>query len=178
MKTNREDLVRRLSAPLATPTDLKPAATKDIAAAMNAILADVFALYLKTKNFHWHMSGPHFRDYHLLLDEQADQLFAMTDAIAERVRKIGGSTLKSIGHIGRLQRVQDNDVEYVEPQDMLAEVREDNKELAARLREVHNVCDEHRDIATASLIEVWIDETERRTWFLYEAARQGPAGKP
>jgi starvation-inducible DNA-binding protein len=178
MKTNREDLVRRLSAPLATPTDLKPAATKDIAAAMNAILADVFALYLKTKNFHWHMSGPHFRDYHLLLDEQADQLFAMTDAIAERVRKIGGSTLKSIGHIGRLQRVQDNDVDYVEPQDMLAEVREDNKGLAARLREVHNVCDEHRDIATASLIEVWIDETERRTWFLYEAARQGPAGKP
>jgi len=178
MKTNREDLVRRLSAPLATPTDLKPAATKDIAGAMNAILADVFALYLKTKNFHWHMSGPHFRDYHLLLDEQADQLFAMTDAIAERVRKIGGSTLKSIGHISRLQRVQDNDVDYVEPQDMLAEVREDNKELAARLREAHNVCDEHRDIATASLIEVWIDETERRTWFLFEAARQGASGKP
>jgi starvation-inducible DNA-binding protein len=178
MKTNREDLMRRQSAPLATPTDLKPAATKDIAAAMNAILADVYALYLKTKNFHWHMSGPHFRDYHLLLDEQADQLFAMTDAIAERVRKIGGSTLKSIGHISRMQRVQDNDVDYVEPQDMLAEVREDNKELAARLREAHNVCDEHRDIATASLIEVWIDETERRTWFLFEAARQGPAGKP
>ena len=178
MKTSREDLVRRQSAPLATPTDLKPAATKDIAAAMNAILADVFALYLKTKNFHWHMSGPHFRDYHLLLDEQADQLFAMTDAIAERVRKIGGSTLKSVGHISRLQRVDDNDADYVEPQDMLAEVREDNKTLAARLREAHNVCDEHRDIATASLIEVWIDETERRTWFLYEAARQGPAGKP
>jgi starvation-inducible DNA-binding protein len=177
MKTNREDLVRRLSAPLATPTDLKPAATKDIAAAMNAILADVFALYLKTKNFHWHMSGPHFRDYHLLLDEQADQLFAMTDAIAERVRKIGGSTLKSIGHISRIQRVQDNDVDYVEPQDMLAEVREDNKELTARLREAHNVCDEHRDIATASLIEVWIDETERRTWFLYEAARQSGSSK-
>ena len=178
MKTNREDLVRRLSAPLATPTDLKPAATKDIAGAMNAVLADVYALYLKTKNFHWHMSGPHFRDYHLLLDEQADQLFAMTDAIAERVRKIGGSTLKSIGHISRLQRVQDNDADYVEPQDMLAEVREDNKELAARLREAHNVCDEHRDIATASLIEVWIDETERRTWFLFEAARQGASGKP
>jgi len=178
MKTSREDLVRRQSAPLATPTDLKPGATKDIAAAMNAILADVFALYLKTKNFHWHMSGPHFRDYHLLLDEQADQLFAMTDAIAERVRKIGGSTLKSVGHISRLQRVDDNDADYVEPQDMLAEVREDNKTLAARLREAHNVCDEHRDIATASLIEVWIDETERRTWFLYEAARQGPAGKP
>jgi starvation-inducible DNA-binding protein len=177
MKTNREDLVRRLSAPLATPTDLKPAATKDIAGAMNAILADVFALYLKTKNFHWHMSGPHFRDYHLLLDEQADQLLAMTDAIAERVRKIGGSTLKSIGHISRIQRVQDNDVDYVEPQDMLAEVREDNKELTARLREAHNVCDEHRDIATASLIEVWIDETERRTWFLYEAARQSGSSK-
>jgi starvation-inducible DNA-binding protein len=178
MKTSREDLVHRQSAPLATPTDLKPAATKDIAAAMNAVLADVFALYLKTKNFHWHMSGPHFRDYHLLLDEQADQLFAMTDAIAERVRKIGGPTLKSIGHISRLQRVEDNDADYVEPQDMLAEVREDNKTLAARLREAHNVCDEHRDIATASLIEVWIDETERRTWFLYEAARQGASGKP
>jgi len=178
MKTSREDLVRRQSAPLATPTDLKPAATKDIAGAMNAVLADVFALYLKTKNFHWHMSGPHFRDYHLLLDEQADQLFAMTDAIAERVRKIGGSTLKSVGHISRMQRVEDNDADYVEPQDMLAEVREDNKTLAARLREAHNVCDEHRDIATASLIEVWIDETERRTWFLYEAARQGPGGKP
>ena len=178
MKSSREDVVRRLSAPLATPTDLKPAATKDIAGAMNAIVADVFALYLKTKNFHWHMSGPHFRDYHLLLDEQADQLFAMTDAIAERVRKIGGATVKSVGHISRLQRVQDNDADYVEPQDMLAEVREDNKELAARLREAHNVCEEHRDIATASLIEVWIDETERRTWFLFEAARQGVSGKP
>jgi starvation-inducible DNA-binding protein len=178
MKSSREDVVRRLSAPLATPTDLKPAATKDIAGAMNAILADVFALYLKTKNFHWHMSGPHFRDYHLLLDEQADQLFAMTDAIAERVRKIGGSTVKSVGHISRLQRVTDNDVDYVQPQDMLAEVREDNKELAARLREAHNVCEEHRDIATASLIEVWIDETERRTWFLFEAARQAESGKP
>ncbi len=178
MKSSREDVVRRLSAPLATPTDLKPAATKDIAGAMNAILADVFALYLKTKNFHWHMSGPHFRDYHLLLDEQADQLFAMTDAIAERVRKIGGSTVKSVGHISRLQRVTDNDVDYVQPQDMLAEVREDNKGLAARLREAHNVCEEHRDIATASLIEVWIDETERRTWFLFEAARQAESAKP
>ena len=177
MKSRKEDVVRRLSTPLATPTDLTPAATRDIAGAMNAILADVFALYLKTKNFHWHMSGPHFRDYHLLLDEQADQLFAMTDAIAERVRKIGGSTLTSIGHISRLQRVQDNDAGYVEPQDMLAEAREDNKELAARLREAHNVCDEHRDIATASLIEVWIDETERRTWFLYEAARHSTSGK-
>jgi len=177
MKSKREDVVRRLSAPMATPTDLKPAATRDIAGAMNAVLADVFALYLKTKNFHWHMSGPHFRDYHLLLDEQADQLFAMTDAIAERVRKIGGSTLRSIGQISHMQRLQDNDADYVEPQDMLAEVREDNKELAARLREAHNVCEQHRDIATASLIEVWIDETERRTWFLFEAARQGGSSK-
>src|SRR6266478_3637811 len=173
-----DSLKRRQKEPLATPTDLKAAATRDIAGGMNAILADVFALYLKTKNFHWHMSGPHFRDYHLLLDEQADQLFAMTDAIAERVRKIGGSTVKSVGHISRLQRVTDNDVDYVQPQDMLAEVREDNKGLAARLREAHNVCEEHRDIATASLIEVWIDETERRTWFLFEAARQAESAKP
>jgi len=160
-------------ASLATPTDLKPAATRDISGAMNAILADVFALYMKTKNFHWHMSGPHFRDYHLLLDEQADQLFAMTDAIAERVRKVGGTTLRSIGHIARSQRVLDNDAEYVEPEDMLAELREDNQTLAARLREAHGVCEDHNDIATASLIEVWIDETERRTWFLFEASRRG-----
>jgi starvation-inducible DNA-binding protein len=140
---------------------------------MNAILADVFALYMKTKNFHWHMSGPHFRDYHLLLDEQADQLFAMTDAIAERVRKVGGTTLRSIGHIARSQRVLDNDAEYVEPEDMLAELREDNQTLAARLREAHGVCEDHNDIATASLIEVWVDETERRTWFLFEASRRG-----
>lgn len=166
------DLELERKAPLVTPTDLKRAATKDIAGAMNAILADVFALYLKTKNFHWHMSGPHFRDYHLLLDEQADQLYAMTDPIAERIRKVGGSTLRSIGHIARTQRVLDNEAEYVEPLDMLAELREDNKTLAARLREAHNVCDEHRDIATASLIEVWIDETERRTWFLFEASRR------
>jgi starvation-inducible DNA-binding protein len=143
----------------------------DIAAALNGIFADVFALYLKTKNFHWHVSGPHSRDYHLLLDEQAEQLYAMTDPIAERVRKIGGSTLRSIGHIARTQRVLDNDSDYVEPQDMLAELREDNKDLAVRLREAHSVCDEHRDIATASLIEVCIDETERRTWFLFEASR-------
>src|SRR5213596_3836507 len=172
MNSSREDLVRRQSAPLATPTDLKPAATKDIAGAMNAILADVFALYLKTKNFHWHMSGPHFRDYHLLLDEQADQLFAMTDPIAERVRKLGGLTLRSIGHIARTQRVLDNDAEYVEPLDMLAELAEDNRTLAARLREAHNVCEEHRDIATTSLIEIWIDETERRNWFLFEITRR------
>ena len=171
----KQDLQRRQKAPLVTPTDLTKAATKDIVGAMNAILADAFSLYLKTKNFHWHMSGPHFRDYHLLFDEQADQIYAMTDPIAERVRKLGGCTLRSIGHIARLQRILDNDAEYVEPSDMLAELREDNKTLAARLREAHNVCDKHRDIATASLIEVWIDETERRTWFLFEASRQGDA---
>jgi len=174
-KTNSRktsELQHRRDAPLETPTDLTRSATKDIAAAMNAILADVFALYLKTKNFHWHMSGSHFRDYHLLLDEHADQLFAMTDPIAERIRKIGGFTLRSIGNISRTQRVLDNDADYVEPLDMLAELAGDNKTLAARLRETHNVCDEHRDIATASLIEVWIDETERRTWFLFEATRR------
>lgn len=166
------ELTQRRDAPLATRTDLKAAGVKDIAGAMNAILADVFALYLKTKNFHWHMSGPHFRDYHLLLDEQADQLFAMTDPIAERVRKLGGVTLRSIGQISRTQRVLDNDAEYVEPIDMLAELAEDNMALTARLRQAHNVCDKHRDVATASLIEVWIDETERRTWFLFEATRR------
>jgi len=165
------ELLHEREAPLTTPTDLTRSATRDITGAMNAILADVFALYLKTKNFHWHMSGPHFRDYHLLLDEQADQLFAMTDPIAERVRKIGGLTLRSIGHISRTQRVLDNDAEYVEPLDMIAELADDNKTLAARLREAHNVCDEHRDVATTSLIEVWIDETERRTWFLSEIKR-------
>jgi starvation-inducible DNA-binding protein len=168
----RSGLLQRRDAPLATPTDLSHAATKDITGAMNAILADVFALYLKTKNFHWHMSGPHFRDYHLLLDEHADQLFAMTDPIAERVRKLGGITLRSIGQISRTQRVLDNDAEYVEPLDMLAELAGDNKDLAARLREAHNVCEEHGDVATTSLIEVWIDETERRAWFLFEATRR------
>ena len=168
----RLELAKRRDAPLETRTDLEPSATRDISATMNAILADVFALYLKTKNFHWHMSGPHFRDYHLLLDEHADQLFAMTDPIAERVRKIGGLTLRSIGQISRTQRVLDNDAEYVEPLDMLAELADDNKTMTARLREAHNVCDEHRDVATASLIEVWIDETERRTWFLFEATRR------
>ncbi|WP_231949413.1 Dps family protein [Herminiimonas arsenitoxidans] len=146
-------------------------ATKDISAAMNGVLADVFALYLKTKNFHWHMSGPHFRDYHLLLDEQAVQIYAMTDLIAERIRKVGGMTLRSIGHIARTQRIKDNDADYVEPNDMLAELREDNKLLTSRLREAHGVCDEHHDIGTTSLIEVWIDETEQRTWFLFEAGR-------
>jgi starvation-inducible DNA-binding protein len=168
----RVELKQRQRAPINTPTDLKAGATRDISGSLNALLADVFALYIKTKNFHWHMSGPHFRDYHLLLDEQADQLFAMTDQIAERVRKVGGATLRSIGHIARTQRVSDNDAEYVEPEDMLAELRGDNTEMASRLREAHDVCDEHRDIASASLIEVWIDETERRSWFLFEATRK------
>jgi len=168
----KTELTQRRNYPLATRDDLSRAGVKDITGAMNAILADVFSLYLKTKNFHWHMSGPHFRDYHLLLDEHADQLFAMTDPIAERIRKLGGITLRSIGQISRTQRVLDNDAEYVEPLDMLAELAEDNKTLASRLREAHNVCDEHRDVATASLIEVWIDETERRTWFLFETTRR------
>jgi starvation-inducible DNA-binding protein len=161
-----------IESPLRTPTDLDPEATRNIAGAMNVILADVFALYLKTKNFHWHLSGPHFRDYHLLFDEHGEQLFAMTDAIAERMRKLGQPTIRSIGQIARMQRVLDNEAEYVEPEDMLAELMEDNKSLAARLREAHNVCEEGRDVATASLIEVWIDETERRTWFLFEAHRR------
>jgi starvation-inducible DNA-binding protein len=151
-------------------------ATEELAGALNAILADVYAIYFKTKNFHWHMSGPHFRDYHLLLDEQADQLYAMTDPIAERVRKVGGTTLRSIGHIARTQRILDNDADYVEPIDMLAELREDNKTLASSLRTAHGVCDEHNDIASASLIEVWIDETERRTWFLFESGRKSDSG--
>jgi starvation-inducible DNA-binding protein len=175
VERRRQDLDRRQQAPLLTPTDLVAAATRDIAAAMNGVLADVFALYLKTKNFHWHMSGPHFRDYHLMLDEQADQLFALADPIAQRIRKVGGSTLKSIGHVSRIQHILDNDAEYVESLDMLAELREDNKMLASRLREAHDVCNEHRDIATASLIEIWIDEIERRTWFLFEASRRGDA---
>jgi len=158
-------------APLKTPTDLKPNAIQEVAGALNVLLADMLALYLKTKNFHWHVSGPHFRDYHLLLDEQADQIFATTDAIAERVRKIGGTTVRSIGHVSRLQRVLDNDADFVTPMDMLAELRDDNKQLAANLRETHGLCDEHDDVASASLIELWIDEAERRTWFLFEATR-------
>ena len=158
-------------APLHTPTDLKPTAVQDIAGAMNILLADMFALYLKTKNFHWHISGPHFRDYHLLLDDQGEQIFATTDAIAERVRKIGGTTLRSIGHVGRLQRFLDNDADFVTPSDMLAELRDDNKQLVASLRETHGLCDEHGDVASASLLENWIDEAERRAWFLFEATR-------
>jgi len=154
--------------PLGTPTDLGADATRDISAALNGLLADTFALYLKTKNFHWHMSGPHFRDYHLLLDEHGDQIFAMTDPIAERVRKIGGNTLRSIGHISRQQRIADNDASYVTPQDMLAELREDNRRLVSIMREVHETCGEYNDVASTSLLEVWIDETERRAWFLFE----------
>jgi starvation-inducible DNA-binding protein len=162
---------------LKTPTDLGANATKDISAALNAILADTFALYMKTKNFHWHVSGPHFRDYHLLLDEQADQLFASTDVIAERVRKIGGNTLRSIGDIARKTRIADNDAPYVTPDDMLAELRDDNQRVVAAMREAHDVCDEHNDVATASLLENFIDEAEKRVWFLYEVGRRGdPTG--
>ena len=168
---SKTDVKDRRAAPLHTPTDLTNNAVRDVAAALNLLLADAFALYIKTKNFHWHMSGPHFRDYHLLLDEQGDQIFATTDDLAERVRKIGGTTLRSIGHISRLQRVLDNDAEYVTPLDMLAELRDDNKDMVARMREAHNVCDEAGDVASASLLENWIDEAERRTWFLFEACR-------
>ena len=167
----RRAIARRRGA-LSTPSGLSADAIRQVAGALNAIEADVFSLYLKTKNFHWHMSGPHFRDYHLLLDEQADQLFAMTDPIAERVRKLGETTIKSIGHIARLQRLSDNDADYVEPEDMLAELSQDNRTLVARLREVHDLCDEASDVATASLIENWIDETERRAWFLFEISRR------
>jgi starvation-inducible DNA-binding protein len=160
---------------LATPTDLGADATRDIAAGLRGLLADVFALYLKTKNFHWHMSGPHFRDYHLMLDEQADQIFAMTDAIAERARKIGGTTIRSISHIAGQQRILDNNAEYVDAQDMLAELQGDNKQLVAELRRIHELCDEYHDVATASLVEVWIDEGERRSWFLYETGRATPS---
>ncbi|MFT4048161.1 MAG: DNA starvation/stationary phase protection protein [Solimonas sp.] len=160
-------------APLTTPNDLGAKAARDIGGALNALLADTFALYLKTKNFHWHVSGPNFRDYHLLLDEQGTQIFAMTDALAERVRKLGSTTLHSIGHIARLQRIKDNDADYVTPRDMLSELREDNTALLGSLRTAHDLCDEHNDIATASLIENWIDETERRVWFLFESTRGG-----
>jgi starvation-inducible DNA-binding protein len=174
---NKDAVKERRKAKLETPTDLGSNATRDISGALNALLADVFALYLKTKNFHWHVSGPHFRDYHLLLDEQADQIFAMTDDVAERVRKIGGTTLRSIGEIARLQRIPDNDAVYVDPLDMLAELRSDNQALIASMRETHDLCDEENDVATASLIEVWIDQAERRVWFLYEASRRGdPTG--
>ena len=162
---------------LMTPTDLGANAAKDIAGALNALVADTFALYLKTKNFHWHVSGPHFRDYHLLLDEHGDQIFAMTDVLAERVRKLGQPTLRSIGDITRHQRIADNDAAYVDPLDMLAELRDDTQRFITSMREVHDVCDEHGDVATTSLLEVYIDEAEKRVWFLYEAGRKGdPTG--
>jgi len=167
----QEALGTRRREALKTPSTLGAEAVKNITGGLNALLADVFALYIKTKNFHWHASGPHFRDYHLLLDEHADQIFAMTDDIAERVRKIGGVTVRSIGHIARLQRISDNDTEYVDPLDMLAELREDNQALLASMREVHDLCDEENDVATTSMLEVWIDQTERRIWFLFETGR-------
>ncbi len=171
-----KDIKTRRIAPLRTPSGLGENATKDIAGAFTALLADMFALYVKTKNFHWHMSGPHFRDYHLMTDEQAAQIFATTDALAERVRKVGGTTLRSVGHISRLQRLLDNDADYVTPLDMLAELRTDNMQLADYMRQAHGVCDEHGDVAGASLLETWIDEAEGRVWFLYEATRVGNTG--
>ena len=171
------DAKARRKAALDTPTDLKPNAVRDISGALNILLADMFALYLKTKNFHWHVSGPHFRDYHLLLDEQADQIFATTDDIAERVRKIGGTTLRSIGQIAKLQRIEDNDEDFVAPLDMLRELMNDNKAVAKAMREAHEIADKHEDVATASLLENFIDNTERRTWFLFEASRKAdPTG--
>ena len=160
-------------ADLRTPSALSDEACINIAAEVNALLADTFAIYMKTKNFHWHMSGPHFRDYHLLLDEQSAEILAMTDPMAERARKIGGATLRSIGQIARESRVLDNDADYVDPLDMLAELRDDNHDLINRMREVHDLCDEHNDVATASLLENWIDETEKRVWFLFETGRRG-----
>jgi starvation-inducible DNA-binding protein len=170
---SRNEVVERREAPLKTPTLLSPDNVQNITAELNVLLADVFALYLKTKNFHWHVSGPHFRDYHLLLDEQGERIFAMTDDIAERVRKLGGTTIRSIGHIARLTHVADNDAAYVEPQDMLSELREDNQALIGRMIEAHGLCDEANDVATASVLETWIDETQRRVWFLFEASRKG-----
>lgn len=171
MPTSREELETRRREALKTPSKLGSEAVKNITGALNALLADVFALYVKTKNFHWHVSGPHFRDYHLLLDEHGGQIFAMTDDIAERVRKIGGTTIRSIGHVARLQRLSDNDAEFVDPLDMLAELREDNQALLASMREAHDLCSEENDVATTSMLENWIDQTERRIWFLFETGR-------
>ena len=171
--SNRNEVAERREAPLRTPALLSPDSVQNITAELNVLLADVFALYLKTKNFHWHVSGPHFRDYHLLLDEQGDQIFAMTDDIAERVRKLGGTTIRSIGHIARIKHVADNDAGYVDPQDMLSELREDNQALMGRMIEIHDLCGDANDVATASVLENWIDETQRRIWFLFEASRTG-----
>ena len=168
---NKKDLRERQKAPLATRSDIDGAAVQEITGALNALLSDAFALYIKTKNFHWNMSGPHFRDYHLLLDDHGDQLFAMTDDIAERVRKIGGTTIRSIGHIARLQRVRDNEAEYVTPADMLSELHEDDKAFTLSMRAVHTLCDDAGDVATASALETWIDQAQRRAWFLFETTR-------
>ena len=170
-KSSAPSAKTRRMAPLITPTDLTQTATSEVTGSLNALLADIFALYLKTKNFHWHMSGPHFRDYHLMLDEQAEQIYAISDDLAERVRKIGGTTLRSIGHIARLSRVLDNDADFVEPKGMLAELRDDNRDLVVRMREAHALTDEQNDVVTTSLLENWIDEAERRAWFLFEATR-------
>jgi starvation-inducible DNA-binding protein len=169
--TSQAELIERQKAPLATPSDIKGKAAKDISGALNALVADVFSLYLKTKNFHWHMSGPHFRDYHLMLDDHGDQLYSMTDDLAERVRKIGGTTIRSIGHIARLQRITDNDADYVTPADMLSELHEDEKSLVLSMRSLHTLCDDDGDVATASLLENFIDQSQRRSWFLFEATR-------
>jgi len=169
--TNKAEAVARQKAPLTWNTGIDAKSVKDISAALNAVLADVFAVYMKTKNFHWHMSGPHFRDYHLLLDDHADKLFESTDEIAERVRKIGGTTIRSIGHIARIQRISDNDAEFVTPTDMLAELYDDEKALIARMRAAHDLTDEAGDVATTSLLENWIDQSERRAWFLFETTR-------
>jgi starvation-inducible DNA-binding protein len=170
MSTTAQKIAHQ-KAPLTLHSDITLESVRDISAGLNALLADVFALYLKTKNFHWHMSGPHFRDYHLLLDDHGDQLFAMTDEIAERVRKIGGTTVRSIGQIARLQRVLDNDADFVTPPDMLSELREDEKALTLRMHSVHTLCADAEDVATASLLENWIDQSQRRSWFLFEATR-------
>ena len=162
----------KVSPDLDTPTDLPQAAVDNISASLNVLLADAFALYLKTKNFHWHVSGRHFRDYHLMLDEQSDAIFATTDQLAERVRKLGGLTLRSIGQIGKLQTIQDNNEDYVPPREMLRELMEDNKHMAAAMRKAHKLADDNEDTGTAQLLELFIDETERRTWFLFEASRQ------
>jgi len=176
MASKGPDAAARRKAPLATPSSFGSNEIRDISGGLNALLADVFVLYIKTKNFHWHVSGPHFRDYHLLLDDQAGEVYAMTDDIAERVRKIGGTTIRSIGHIARLQRLKDNNADYVEPSGMLAELREDNQALVESMRAVHELCDEANDVATASLIENWIDQTEKRVWFLFEAGRSAGSG--
>jgi starvation-inducible DNA-binding protein len=166
-----QEIIERRQAPLNTPTDIHTESVREISGALNILLADVFALYIKTKNFHWHMSGTHFRDYHMLLDDHGDQLYAMTDDIAERVRKIGAVTIRSIGEIARLQRVKDNEADYVTPQDMLSELRQEDEALILRMLAVHTVCDEASDVATASLLENWIDQAQRRIWLLFEATR-------